>query len=306
MRFEHLISIDDLSRDDVEYILNLAEKFLRIAKGEERATPLEGKLLANLFFEPSTRTRMSFEVAMKRLGGEVINMTAQEASSVAKGETLADTIKVVSKYADVIVLRHPLEGAARFAAEHSDVPVINAGDGAGQHPTQTLLDLYTIKKESNLKGLKIALMGDLKYSRTVHSLIKALTLFNAKIYLISPPSLALPEEFLEEVRSMTDVEEVNLEDVIRDIDVLYVTRIQKERFPDEEEYFKVAGSYKVDAEILKKAKKNMIVMHPLPRVDEIDVSVDETHYAKYFQQTFYGVPVRMAILYELLLEKFEI
>ncbi len=300
MKFKHLISIDDLSKRDIEYILELAEKFLPVAQGKKRTTPLEGKLLANLFFEPSTRTRMSFEVAMKRLGGDVINMTAQEASSVAKGETLADTIKVVSKYADVIVLRHPLEGAARFAAENSDVPVVNAGDGAGQHPTQTLLDLYTIKKESKLENLKIALMGDLKYSRTVHSLIKALTLFNARIYLVSPPTLALPEDFLEEIKSKVRVEEAKLEDVIGEIDVLYVTRIQKERFPDEEEYFKVAGSYKVDADILERAKSSLIVMHPLPRVDEIDISVDETPHAKYFQQTFYGVPVRMAILHELL------
>ncbi len=300
MKFKHLISIDDLSKRDIEYILELAEKFLPVAQGKKRTTPLEGKLLANLFFEPSTRTRMSFEVAMKRLGGDVINMTAQEASSVAKGETLADTIKVVSKYADVIVLRHPLEGAARFAAENSDVPVVNAGDGAGQHPTQTLLDLYTIKKESKLENLKIALMGDLKYSRTVHSLIKALTLFNARIYLVSPPTLALPEDFLEEIKSKVRVEEAKLEDVVEEIDVLYVTRIQKERFPDEEEYFKVAGSYKVDADILERAKSSLIVMHPLPRVDEIDISVDETPHAKYFQQTFYGVPVRMAILHELL------
>ncbi len=302
MRFRHLISIDDLSRDDIEYILELAEKFLPVAEGKKKEKPLEGKLLANLFFEPSTRTRMSFEVAMKRLGGEVINMTAQEASSVAKGETLADTIEVVSKYADAIVLRHPLEGAARFAAEHSDVPIINAGDGAGQHPTQTLLDLYTIKKESSLKNLKIALMGDLKYSRTVHSLIKALTLFGAEIYLISPPSLALPEELFEEIREKVRVEVAELEEVIEEIDVLYVTRIQKERFPDEEEYLKVAGSYKVDAKTLERAKDNLIVMHPLPRVDEIDVSVDRTKHAKYFQQTFYGVPVRMAILYEVLAE----
>ena len=301
MKFKHLISIDDLSKRDIEYILELAEKFLPVAQGKKRTTPLEGRLLANLFFEPSTRTRMSFEVAMKRLGGDVINMTAQEASSVAKGETLADTIKVVSKYADVIVLRHPLEGAARFAAENSDVPVVNAGDGAGQHPTQTLLDLYTIKKESKLENLKIALMGDLKYSRTVHSLIKALTLFNARIYLVSPPTLALPEDFLEEIKSRVRVEEAKLEDVIEEIDVLYVTRIQKERFPDEEEYFKVAGSYKVDAGILERAKSSLIVMHPLPRVDEIDISVDRTPHAKYFQQTFYGVPVRMAILHELLL-----
>ncbi|RLI76721.1 aspartate carbamoyltransferase [Archaeoglobales archaeon] len=298
-RFRHLISIDDLDKEDILFILKKAKGFENIAKGEMNSKVLEGKILANLFFEPSTRTRMSFEVAMKRLGGDVINMTAQEASSVAKGETLADTIKVVSKYADVIVLRHPLEGAARFAAENSEVPIINGGDGAGQHPTQTLLDLYTIMKESSLDGIKIALMGDLKYSRTVHSLIKALTLFNTEIYLISPETLRLPEEFLEGLRN---VEIAGLDDVIDDINVLYVTRIQKERFPDEEEYRKVAGSYKIDAELLKRAREDLIIMHPLPRVDEIDVSVDKTSHAKYFEQAFYGVPVRMAILSEVLSE----
>ncbi len=297
MRFRHLISIDDLSKDDIIHILRKAEKFEDVARGLKKLNILEGKILANLFFEPSTRTRMSFETAMKKLGGDVINMTAQEASSIAKGETLADTIKVISKYVDVIVIRHPLEGSARFASEHSEVPVINAGDGAGQHPTQTLLDLYTIMKEcGRVEGLKIALMGDLKYSRTVHSLIKALNMFNNRIYLISPESLRLPEEFLEEVRA----EEVSLDEVIEEIDVLYVTRIQKERFPDEEEYRKVAGSYRITAETLERAKE-LIVMHPLPRVDEIDISVDKTKHAKYFDQAFYGVPVRMAILHEVLL-----
>ncbi len=298
-RFRHLISIDDLSKDDIIYILDKAEEFEEIARGR-KSNLLEGKMLANLFFEPSTRTRMSFEVAMKRLGGEVLNVTAQEASSIAKGETLADTVRVVSKYADAIVIRHPLEGSARLAAEFSEVPVINAGDGAGQHPTQTLLDLYTIRKESKLEGLKIALMGDLKYSRTVHSLIKALTLFNAKIYLISPESLRLPEEFLEGLKG--DVVEAKLEDVIGEIDVLYVTRIQKERFPDEEEYRKVAGSYRITPEVLRDAKEDLIIMHPLPRVDEIDPAVDRTKHAKYFDQVFYGVPVRMAILTEVMLD----
>jgi len=297
-RFKHLISIDDLSKEDIVYILDRAEEYEEIAMGRGMGKVLEGKLLANVFFEPSTRTRMSFEAAMKRLGGDVINMTAQEASSVAKGESLADTVRVIGKYADVIVLRHPLEGAARFAAEHSEVPVINAGDGAGQHPTQTLLDLYTIRKESSLDELKIALMGDLKYSRTVHSLIKALTLFDAEIYLVSPPSLALPDDFLEGVGGK--IYTAQLDEIVEEIDVLYVTRIQKERFPDEEEYKKVAGSYKVTADALRRAKESLIVMHPLPRVDEIDVSVDKTRHAKYFHQTFYGVPVRMAILSEVM------
>jgi len=299
-RFKHLISIEDLSKDDILYILEKAEKFESIARGERKSKILEGKTLANLFFEPSTRTRVSFEIAMKKLGGDVINLTAQEAISMAKGETLADTIRIMSEYVDVIVLRHPLIGAARYAAENSDVPIINAGDGAGQHPTQTLLDLYTIKKESNLNNLKIALLGDLKYSRTIHSLIKALVLFNAKIYLISPESLKLPEEILEDLKG--DIQYTKLDDVIDEIDVLYVTRIQKERFPDEEEYKKVAGSYKVDLKTLERAKENLIIMHPLPRVDEISPEVDKTVHAKYFKQAFYGIPVRMAILTEVLID----
>lgn len=296
----HLISIGDLDREDINYILKRAEEFEDVARGERKLKILEGKILGNLFFEPSTRTRMSFEVAMKRLGGDVLNMTAQEASSIAKGETLADTVRVVSGYCDAIVIRHPLEGAARFAAEHSSVPVINAGDGAGQHPTQTLLDLYTIKKEcGRLDGITVALVGDLKYSRTIHSLIKALTLFETKIYLVSPDALALPDEMLEEIGG--DVSRAKLGDVIEEVDVLYVTRIQKERFPDEEEYRKVSGSYRITTESIKNAKDSMIIMHPLPRVDEVDPAVDTTNHAKYFQQAFYGVPVRMAILSEVML-----
>ena len=296
----HLISINDLDREDITYILKRAEEFEDVARGERNLKILEGKILGNLFFEPSTRTRMSFEVAMKRLGGDVVNMTAQEASSIAKGETLADTVRVVSGYCDAIVIRHPLEGAARFAAENSSVPVINAGDGAGQHPTQTLLDLYTIKKEcGKLDGITIALVGDLKYSRTIHSLIKALTLFETKIYLVSPDALALPDEMLEEIGG--DVSRARLYEVIEEVDVLYVTRIQKERFPDEEEYRKVSGSYRITLNTIRSAKDSMVIMHPLPRVDEVDPAVDKTRHAKYFQQAFYGVPVRMAILSEVML-----
>jgi len=297
-RFKHLISIEDLTKDDIIYILEKAEEFESVARGEIKNRILEGKTLANLFFEPSTRTRVSFEIAMKKLGGDVINLTTQEAISMAKGETLADTIKIMSKYVDVIVLRHPLVGAARYAAENSEVPIINAGDGAGQHPTQTLLDLYTIRKESSLEKLKIALLGDLKYSRTIHSLIKALVLFDAEIYLVSPQSLRLPEEFLEEIKG--NVQYASLEDIIDKVNVLYVTRIQKERFPDEEEYKKVAGSYKVDLRTLERAREDLIVMHPLPRIDEISCEVDKTVHAKYFKQAFYGIPVRMAILVEVL------
>ncbi len=294
-RFKHLISIDDLTKDDIEYILKKADDFLEVAEGKKRSEILKGKILANLFFEPSTRTRMSFETAMKRLGGDVINLGSVEATSVAKGESLADTIRVVNNYADCIVIRHYREGAARFAAEISDVPIINAGDGAGQHPTQTLLDLYTIRNEAKLKNLKIALIGDLKYSRTIHSLIKALSLFNAEILLVSPPSLRLPEDLLEINAKFV---ETDLKHAIEEADVLYVTRIQKERFPDEEEYRKVAGSYKITAEMLQKS--DAIVMHPLPRVDEISYDVDDLSNAVYFKQAFYGIPVRMAILSEVI------
>ncbi|MEM2070737.1 MAG: aspartate carbamoyltransferase [Archaeoglobaceae archaeon] len=278
---KNLISIEDLSKAEILKILDKAEEFEDVALGKRKLRILEGKILANLFFEPSTRTRMSFEAAMKRLGGDVINLTAQEASSIAKGETLADTIKVVSKYCDAIVIRHPLIGAARFAAEHSDVPIINAGDGAGQHPTQTLLDLYTIRKEcGKLSGISIALVGDLRYSRTVHSLIKALNLFDAEIYLVSPPTLSLPEEILDEV---PNTKIADLSEVIKAVDVLYVTRIQRERFPDEEEYKKVANSYKITPDLLRNAKDTLIILHPLPRVNEIDTAVDKTKHARYFE-----------------------
>ncbi|MDI9642807.1 MAG: aspartate carbamoyltransferase [Archaeoglobales archaeon] len=296
---KHLISIEDLTKQEILKILDKAEEFEDVALGIRKCRILEGKILANLFFEPSTRTRISFETAMKRLGGEVVNISAQEASSIAKGETLADTIKVVSNYCDAIVIRHFLEGAARFAAENSAVPVINAGDGAGQHPTQTLLDLYTIRKECRkLEKLSIALVGDLKYSRTIHSLIKALTLFNSKIYLISPEILSLPEDFLEELNG--NFQKARLEEVIEEIDVLYVTRIQKERFLDEEEYRKVAGSYRITPQVVEKLKSDAIILHPLPRVDEIDIKVDKMRQARYFKQAFYGVPVRMAILSEVM------
>jgi len=293
----HIISMRDFSRDEIDGILTRAKEFEPIARGK-KSDLLSGKILATLFYEPSTRTRLSFETAMKRLGGEVIDLGALEASSVAKGETLADTIRVIENYADAIVLRHPKEGSARMAAEYSRVPIINAGDGAGHHPTQTLLDLYTIMRESSLSQLKIALVGDLKYGRTVHSLAYALSLYRADMTLVSPAQLKIPEVIKKDLKKQgaSISETANIEDVIGNIDVLYVTRIQKERFPDPAEYQKVAGSYRVTEELLKKARDNLIVMHPLPRIDEIDPAVDKTKYARYFQQSFYGVPVRMALL----------
>jgi len=294
---KHIISMRDFSRVEIDAILKKAEELESFAKGK-KSDLLAGKILALLFYEPSTRTRLSFETAMKRLGGETVNMISTETSSASKGETLADTIRVVSEYADAIVLRHSKEGSARMAAEISNAPVINAGDGAGHHPTQTLLDLYTIKRESHLENLDIALIGDLKYGRTVHSLAYALSLYGAKISLVSPEQLKMPDEIKGDLRKRgVDVSETTkLEDVIPNVDVLYMTRIQKERFPDPSEYQKVAGTYRISAELLKDARDDMIIMHPLPRVNEIDADVDATKHARYFQQAFYGVPVRMAVM----------
>ena len=294
---QHIISMRDFSRDEIDIILNRVRDFEPIARGK-RSDLLSGKVLATLFYEPSTRTRMSFETAMKRLGGEVIDLGSIESSSVAKGETLADTIRVICNYADAIVLRHPREGAARMAADYSKVPVINAGDGAGHHPTQTMLDLYTIMRESDLSDLNIAIIGDLKYGRTVHSLAYALSLYHADMTLVSPKQLQMPDVIKKDLKKQGAIisETTSIEDVIGDVDVLYVTRIQKERFPDPAEYQKMAGSYRITEELLKKASDNLIIMHPLPRVDEIDPAVDRTRYARYFEQSFYGVPVRMALL----------
>lgn len=258
-----------------------------------------GKILATLFFEPSTRTRLSFESAMHRLGGSVIGFSSASSTSVKKGESLADTIKTVEQYSDVIVIRHPIEGAARLAAEVADIPVINAGDGSNQHPTQTLLDIYTIKHTfGKIDGLKIGLLGDLKYGRTVHSLAEALAFYDVELYLISPELLRMPKHIVEELkeRGVLVHETTDLEKTIEELDLLYVTRIQKERFPDEQEYLKVKGSYQVNCSLLKNAKEGLKVMHPLPRVDEIHPEADKTPHALYFRQVFSGVPVRMALL----------
>jgi aspartate carbamoyltransferase catalytic subunit len=259
---------------------------------------LKGKILATLFFEPSTRTRLSFEAAMHKLGGSTIGFAEAEIASVRKGENLADTVRTVENYADVIAIRHPLEGAARLAAEFAKVPIINGGSGAEEHPTQALLDLYTILKEKGtIDGLKIALVGDLRYGRTVHSLAYALSNYNVELYLVSPESLKMRREVLEEIKGKISVtEETDIAKVIPNLDVLYVTRIQKERFPDPAEYMKVKGSYKIDLELLKRAKKDMIILHPLPRVDEIASEVDGTPHARYFQQVWNGIVMRMALL----------
>jgi len=299
-RKRHVLSMREFSREEIDSVLDLASALEPYARGK-KSDMLSGKILALLFFEPSTRTRMSFETAMKRLGGGVINLGPAEGSSIAKGESLADTVRVIGGYADAIVIRHPKEGSARLASEFSPVPVLNAGDGAGHHPTQTLLDLYTIKKESrinDLKELKVALVGDLKYGRTVHSLAYALSLYGAEITLVSPPILRMPPQIKADLLTKgTSVREVcDLSQVVRDIDVLYMTRIQRERFPDPVEYQRVARSYRITPGFLQGVKDNLIIMHPLPRVDEISPSVDSMPYARYFQQSFYGVPVRMALL----------
>ena len=291
-----IISVKDFSREEIDYILKIAQAMEPVAaKGSEM---LKGKILATLFFEPSTRTRLSFEAAMHKLGGSTIGFAEAEIASVRKGENLADTVRTVESYADVIAVRHPLEGAARLAAEFAKVPIINGGSGAEEHPTQALLDLYTIMKEKkSIDGLKIAFVGDLRYGRTVHSLAYALSLYDIELILVSPDSLKMRREVLQTIKErISVVEKTGLEKVISAVDVLYVTRIQKERFPDPAEYAKVKGSYRIDLETLKEAKENLIVLHPLPRVDEIASEVDNTPYARYFQQVWNGIVVRMALL----------
>lgn len=293
-----MISIKDFSKEEILYILEVAKKMLPIAEGKEKSDLLSNYIMASLFFEPSTRTRLSFETAMKRLGGMVIGFAQPGTTSIQKGETLADTIRTAESYCDIIVMRHPNEGSARLAAEFASVPIINGGDGAGHHPTQCLLDLFTIKMEKGrIDKNRIALVGDLKYGRTVHSLAYALALFGVNMTFISPPELQMPKEVVEECREMgVEVTISNELDNLEEIDVLYVTRIQKERFPDPEEYNRVAGSYRIDLKTLENVKEDMIVMHPLPRVDEISPEVDKTKHAAYFRQTFNGVPVRMALI----------
>jgi aspartate carbamoyltransferase catalytic subunit len=291
-----IVSIKDFSRKEINYLLNRSQALEPLAqKGSDM---LKGKILATLFFEPSTRTRLSFEAAMLKLGGSTIGFAEAEIASVRKGENLADTVRTVENYADIIALRHPLEGAAKLAAEFSKVPILNAGSGAEEHPTQAFMDLYTIQKEKGkIDGLKIALVGDLRYGRTVHSLAYALSLYNIELNLISPESLRMRREVIREIKDkISIVEDKNLEKIIPQIDVLYVTRIQKERFPDLAEYAKVKGIYRVDLNTLKNAKKDMIILHPLPRVDEIASEVDSKPQARYFQQVWNGIVVRMALL----------
>ena len=297
---KHVVSIEDLDNKRILAILKRAKQLVPVAEGKKKSKALDGKILATCFFEPSTRTRLSFESAMQRLGGSCIGFADPTSTSTYKGETLSDAIRMISAYSDVMVLRHPQEGAAVLASEISDVPVVNGGDGAGQHPTQTLLDLFTINNEcGKVEGLRVGLLGDLRYGRTVHSLAEALSRFDNELHFISPEILKMPEGVTSELKGVWS-EHKELKNILKDLDVLYVTRIQRERFPDLEDYEKVAGAYQINLDSLKNAKSTLKIMHPLPRVDEISTDVDNTKHAVYFKQAFNGVPVRMAILEELI------
>ncbi|MEM5829147.1 MAG: aspartate carbamoyltransferase [Candidatus Aenigmatarchaeota archaeon] len=295
-----IISVRDLKKEEIEIILEKTKEMEEVVNGGKVLDTMKGKVLATLFFEPSTRTRLSFSTAMQRLGGSVIGFEGTQETSLAKGENFTDTIRVVEKYCDVIVIRHPKEGAARFAAEISSKPVINAGDGANQHPTQALLDLYTIKKlKGNIENLNITLFGDLKYGRVMKSIVYILAMFGANLTLVSPPGLEMSSEIVEEIKENFNAKIFQTNDPfsgIKKADILYVCRIQKERFPDPYEAEKIQKTFRITQEMLKEAKEDMIILHPLPKVTEIEYSIDNTKYAKYFDQVFYGVPVRMAIL----------
>lgn len=299
MKNKSLISINDYSKQDYLKILELAEKF----EDNPVNDLLKGKVVATLFFEPSTRTRLSFESAVNKLGGRIIGFSDSNSSSVSKGESLKDTIQTVANYSDLIVMRHPIEGSARYASEVSDVPVINAGDGANQHPTQTLLDMYSIKKTQGcLENLNIFLVGDLKYGRTVHSLIMAMSYFNPTFNFISPKTLRVPDEykmFLDE-RKIKYYEHSNFTEYIKDADIMYMTRVQKERFSDPIEYEKVKNTYILKNDMLEGTKDNLKILHPLPRVNEIDTEVDNNKKAYYFTQAKNGVYTRQAIISSIL------
>ena len=303
MKSRHLINPMDLSVDELDEIFTLAHQI--IANPNEFSNCCNGKILATLFYEPSTRPRFSFEAAMMRLGGKILGFSEPNSSSAAKGETLADTIKMVSIYSDIIAMRHPKEGSAKVASMYSDVPVINAGDGGHHHPTQTLTDLLTIKSlKGTLHNHVIGICGDLKYGRTVQSLITAMSRYeNIKFVLISPKELRIPQYIRQEVLDKNNIEycEVEkIEEVIESLDILYMTRIQKERFFNEDEYLRLKDSYILDARKMDRAKKDMIVMHPLPRVNEIDIEVDKDVRAAYFKQAEFGMYVRMALIAKLL------
>lgn len=294
---KNIISVRDLDKQKLELIFDATDKIIDMSQDKRREIA-RGKTLGYLFFEPSTRTRLSFESAIALLGGTSLGIADATSSSIHKGETLGDTIKVISSYCDVLVLRHSLDGSSRFAAEISNKPVINAGSGTEEHPTQTIQDLYTIKKEKKkIDGLKIGITGDLKYGRTVYSLLYGLRNYDVDLHLISPESLRIRSDSTYDIKKeLSYTESSNIDEYIEDLDVLYVTRIQKERFPDEEEYAKVKGSYVIGSDMVKKMKDDAIILHPLPRIDEISADVDNTKQAKYFEQAEYGKYTRAALL----------
>jgi len=300
LKGKDIVSIRDLSKEEIELIHKKAEEMEPYAKGEKPCKLMEGKILGTLFFEPSTRTRLSFTSAMQRLGGNVMGFEGVNVTSVAKGESLTDTIKTVERYCDLIVIRHPMEGAARLAANVSTKPVINGGDGGNQHPTQTLLDLYTIKKmKGKIKGLNVTLLGDLKYARTMRSLATALAMFDANLTLVSPKGLEMSKDILGEIEKNFNIKPRQIYDIetgVKDADVIYICRIQKERFEDKFEAEKIQKAFRITPEVLKSCKEEVAILHPLPKVTEIDPRVDDMRCAKYFDQTFYGVPIRMAII----------
>ncbi len=294
-----ILTLETYTREELDYILDTAKKFEKIAEGEENSRLLYGKILATLFFEPSTRTKNSHEAAMLRLGGGVIGFDNPEKTSIAKGERFEDTIKTFGLYSDVMVVRHPRIGSARRAAEATDVPVINGGDGSNQHPTQGLLDLYTIRKEKGrIDGLDIAIVGDVRHTRSAHSLTYGLSRYNVKQYFVAPPPLQLHEEIERELveRGVEFKKLSSITEVVDKVDVLYVTRLQEERFPSREDAKKFRGTYTINPTLLKKARKDTIIMHHLPRLWEIPVEIDETPHARYFQQEFNGLVVRCALL----------
>ncbi len=292
-----IISIKDFSKDQLEKIFTSTDKMIQLDSSQRREI-CKGKTLGYLFYEPSTRTRLSFDSAMASIGGNSLGISNISSSSTQKGESLADTVKIMSIYSDVLVLRHTLDGSSRFASEISDKPVINAGSGTEEHPTQAIQDLYTIKKEKKkIDGLKIGIVGDLKYGRTVYSLLYGLGNYDVDVRLISPESLRIRSDSTYDIKKNIDfTESTKLEDHIDELDVLYVTRIQKERFPDEEEYLKVKGSYVVGEDLVNQMKDDSIILHPLPRIDEISTEVDKTKNAKYFQQAEYGKYTRATLL----------
>ena len=292
-----IISIKDFNKDQLEEIFASTDKIMQLNSSDRREI-CKGKTLGYLFYEPSTRTRLSFDSAMASIGGNSLGISDISSSSTQKGESLSDTVRIMSIYSDILVLRHTLDGSSRFASEISDKPVINAGSGTEEHPTQAIQDLFTIKKEKKkIDGLKIGIVGDLKYGRTVYSLLYGLGNYDVDVRLISPESLRIRSDSTYEIKKKLDfTETTDIEEYLDELDVLYVTRIQKERFPDEEEYLKVKGSYVVGLDMLKRMKNDSIILHPLPRIDEISSDVDKTKNAKYFEQAEYGKHTRAALL----------